>query len=172
LGDLARTDVGHLGYVIYNWSGDGKAIGSKPVPFTSDVEAKSRQVVRVNAVAGSPWLNDLQYVKNQFEIDGKVGHDSAIDLPGNSTGSVNINVSDSAIHYVTVISPAYAARRRDFTISVAPQGRGSSPASYRVNEPDNFGENHAFQFVFTGNITLSITNRADAGACLQALFFD
>jgi hypothetical protein len=180
LGDLTRTEVGSLGSVLYNWwDGGAGAIGSSPVPFST--ESRLAGGISVNVVPG-PWINDPQYVKNQFfgwktlpngVIDWIQGHDAAIDLPSNSTGSVNINVSDNAIHYVTVVSPAYFDRRRDFTISIAPQGQGSSPASsYTVNDPDHLGDNHVFQFVFRGNITLWITNRADTGACLQGLFFD
>jgi hypothetical protein len=181
VGDLTRTDVGSLGFVLYNWwDGGAGVIDPLPAPFTT--ESTLAAGIAVNTVSGSPWLNDPQYVKNQFlgwktlsggQVIWVVGHDSAIDLPSNSTGSVNINVSDNLIHYLTVVSPAYFARRRDFTIGIAPQGQGSSPASsYTVNEPDGLGDNHVFQFIFKGNITLSITNRADTGACLQGLFFD
>ena len=179
LGDLSRTDTGRYGYVIYNWyDGGAGTIGSSPVPFTTESYLRS---MAVDVVPG-PWINDPQYVKNQFAgstflpNQGGVdilGHDAAIDLPANSTGSVNIScgAGDDILHHLTVVSPAYFDRPRDFTIGIAPQGQSPSPASsYTVNE--SVGDNHVFQFIFRGQITLSITNRADTGACLQAIFID
>jgi hypothetical protein len=179
LGDLSRTDTGRYGYVLYNWSDGGAgSIGSSPVPFTTE----SQLEVTVNLVPG-PWINDPQYVQNRFQgettLPGRgwvtiLGHDAAIDLPANSTGSLNIISTDTTyepIHHLTVISPAYFDRPRDFTIGIAPQGQSPTAASsYTVNE--SVGDNHVFQFIFRGNITLSITNRLDTGACLQGLFID
>lgn len=179
LGDLSRTDTGRYGYVIYNWyDGGAGTIGSSPVPFTTESYLRS---MAVDVVPG-PWINDPQYVKNQFvgttilPNQGGVwilGHDAAIDLPANSTGSVNIScgAGNDILHHLTVVSPPYFDRPRDFTIGIAPQGLSPSPASsYTVNE--SVGDNHVFQFIFRGQITLSITNRADTGACLQAIFID
>lgn len=172
LGKLARTDVGRNGYVIYNWP-DG---GTAPTPAPFKTESNLPGPINVSVGAGSQWINDWQYVQNKFAIDGKTGTNSAIDLPKNSSGSINISASDGQTHYVTVVSPALGARQRAFTIKITPAGQGSPVAFYTVDDPENFGDNHVFQFVFKGNITLSINNgdvpTDNGGACLQALFFD
>lgn len=176
LGDLSRTRVGTLGYVIYNFTDDGSGATS-PAPFTT--EENLAPGITVTPRAGSPWIN-VPFVKNQFEMWKTVnhvstfmlGHISALSLPAGATGSIDINVNDNAVHYLTVVSPAHAAIARDFTVSITPQVNPNVAVSYTESDREDEAYNRIFQFVFTGSITLKIDNRVTDSACVQGLFLD
>lgn len=53
-------------------------------------------------------------------------------------------------------------------------GQNSHEALYDVNEGGLEGKIRVFQFEFTGNVTLSLTNEGNSQnvAAIQALFFD
>ncbi len=172
LGDLTRTDIGHLGYVIYNWTDGGTINSQTPVPYTTVSNLPGP--VSVNIAQGSAWINARDHVLNQFAIDGALGRDTALDLHTNTTGSIDISVSDGATHYVTAFCPLAGGGPRNFTIKITPaSGSPPFPPSYTIDEAQNFANNHTFQFSFVGNVKLTIENlSADQSACLQALFFD
>jgi hypothetical protein len=172
-GNLSRTSIGTRGYVIYNWAGGGADNGSTPVPFT----VNSKVLSPFSVTPPSGWYNQAHIVGNEFLIDGLPGVDTWINLSGlnlhnNQTGSINISVSDNATHYLTVFCPSVATGQRVFTIKLTRTSQGTPTDSYTVNENIGYGQNHIFQFAFSGNVTLSIDNIADQGAALQALFFD
>lgn len=172
-GNLAHTNVGTKGYVVYNWSPTNRPPddNSLPVPFTTN----SNLLSPFSATVGSGWFNQSRFVSNRFTIDGVVGADCALNLHNGFSGVINISVSDTATHYLTVFCPPVFADQRQFTIKIKPVGQNSPVASYTVDEPQGSGENHILQFVFSGNITLSIENVSgfygNAG-CLQAILFD
>ncbi|HEV2804106.1 MAG TPA: fibronectin type III domain-containing protein [Chthoniobacterales bacterium] len=176
LGDLSRTRVGTLGYVIYNFTDDGSGATS-PASFTT--EKNLAPGITVTLEEGSAWVN-VPFVKNQFEMWKTVnhvstrilGHISAISSRAGTTGSIDINVNDNAVHYLTVVSPAHAAIARDFTVSITPQVNPNTTVSYTESDRDDEAYNRIFQFVFTGSIKLTIENRANDSACLQGLFLD
>jgi hypothetical protein len=168
LGNLTRTSIGTKGYVIYNFGGGGADNGSTPVPFTTN----SNVLTPFSVTVGSGWYNQAYYAGSRFLVDSSLGKDSSLNLHSNISGSINISVSDTATHYLTVFCPDLLASKRAFTIKMTPLGQSSPVASFPVVN-ESYGENHIFQFVFVGSVTLSIDNgNADGGACLQALFFD
>ncbi len=95
---------------------------------------------------------------NRFTIDGKVGEDASLEAGPGVTGTVDIAVSDTAMHYLIVFCPTLADGSAHVSrVDLRPQGLSSPTASFSVNDPTRGGDNHIFQFVFTGNVTLSIT---------------
>jgi hypothetical protein len=172
LGDISRTEVGSKGYVIYNWADGGTdQNSSKPVPFTNKTNLVSPVI---SVTLSETWYNEKRGMSSRFTIDGRSGLDSAIAVRPNATASLTINVSDTQVHHLTVVSPDRYSDLRDFTIKLT--GQNSHKAFYTVNEARKAGKTHVFQFEFTGNATLSITNNDtpahDSIAAVQALFFD
>ena len=172
LGNVTRTNVGTKGYVIYNWEGGGPDNGSTPVPFT----VNSNLLAPFSVTVESGWYNQAHRASSRCLIDGVLGSDSSLNLHSNISGSIDINVSDTAMHYLSVFCPtvdAGYAGGSSFTIKLTPLGQTSPAASYPVHEARLEAQNHVFQFVFIGSVTLTIVNEnADEGACLQALFLD
>lgn len=172
LGNLTRTNIGTKGYVIYNWAGGGPDNGSTPVPFT----VNSNLLAPFNVAVGSGWYNQARFASSRCVIDGMLGADSSLNLHSNTSGFIDIHVTDTDLHYLTVFCPtvnAGFAGGSNFTIKLTPLGQTSPAASYPIHEARLEAQNHIFQFVFTGSVTLTIVNgNADEDGCLQALFFD
>lgn len=178
LGNLTKTNVGTKGYVVYNWGGGGDGNGSTPVPFTvnssGNCSSPSNCIVGPFTVAvGSGWYNQAHYASSRCLIDNVLGVDSSLNLHSSVSGSIDIHVNDTAIHYLSVFCPTVHASKHDFVIKLTPLGQSSPVASYSTIESFQEGQNHVFQFVFVGNVTLTLVNgNVDEGACLQSLFFD
>jgi hypothetical protein len=177
-GNLTRTSVGTKGYVIYNWADGGSSTSSTPVPYT----VKSNYVspitsVNVDTTPGvSDWFNQNAGASSWFLIDHQVGSSSnpCLNLHQGASGSVAINVSDTAVHYLTVFSPDIGNNIRTCTVTLTPLNQSTPTASYTINEA--FGVNHVLQFAFKGSVTLRYSNVTgpfnSEGGGLQALFFD
>lgn len=175
-GGFAKTNVGTKGYVIYNWAGGN---GSTPVPLTTAGSPISPPITNVSVVTSpgtSDWYNENGYASSSFIIDGNtgVGGNSCLNLRDGTSGLVNITVSDTAVHYLTVFSPDVNNSQRGCTVALTPLGQTTPLASFPIN--DLYGVSHVIQFVFTGSVTLKVSNvtgpSGSEGGALQALFFD
>ncbi len=155
-GNLQNQTVGANGYVIFDDEGSATSLPDLLAPFTF--------------AYGSGWV-DSGGLERQYQVDGFLTENNG--MLANPVGSLNLSVTDTNYHCLTVISPAlfntqtYLTNPRNFTM------RLSSPtasAAFSVNEP--LGYSRVFQFLFKGNVTLSADGTGGAGAIVQALFFD
>lgn len=168
LGNLIRNAIGTSGYVIYNWGGvDTNGNG---------VDAKNL-AAGISVTKGGNWQNQANGMMNRFTIDGKLGEDGALFVDPAVTGTVDIGVSDTNTHYVTVFCPTLAdGNPHAFTVQLKPRDSSSPVATYTVNDLYRSGDNHIFQFEFKGNVTLSVTNIGlnsnTVTNSLQAIFID
>ncbi len=150
-GHLNTTAIGTQGYLIYNWGGYGVNLTNLSSAFTIS--------------AGSGWMNQ-QFLGRQFNVNGSLGNNYG--LQANPVGTINIGVTDTNYHVLTVVCPAKFADNRQFTITLSGASGGS--AQYSVNEA--YGYNHTFQFLFKGNATLTANATGGNEAIVQALFVD
>lgn len=153
-GDLTLTDIGSKGYYLFNWGGAGVDNANVLSPFT--------------VTKGSGWVNN-PYLQGNFRVDGVSSSDYG--LFSNPSGAIDINVSDSNFHLLTVFCPAKSADTRTFTIKLTPQGQTSPVASYAVTA-ETPGRNHTYQFRFKGNVRLTVDSTGGAVGTVQALFLD
>jgi hypothetical protein len=107
-----------------------------------------------------------QFLGRQFNVNGSLGNNYG--LQANPVGTINIGVTDTNYHVLTVVCPAKFADNRQFTITLSGASGGS--AQYSVNEA--YGYNHTFQFLFKGNATLTANATGGNEAIVQALFVD
>jgi FlgD Ig-like domain/Fibronectin type III domain len=165
-GHLMNLDVGTKGYALFDWGGPGSNLVQVLPPFTVTV--------------GSGW-KDGNYTKREYRIcgtenpvesgfpptDGVLGTNQA--LVANPVGTINIGVSDTSFHFLTVVSPEISDGHRGYTITLSSTNGAS--ANYDVNESP--GWTHTFQFLFRGNVTLTVDDYTNAGnATVQAIFLD
>ncbi|MGO8701861.1 MAG: Ig-like domain repeat protein [Limisphaerales bacterium] len=152
-GNLENESVGTQGYAIFDWNGPGSSRINIPGPFT----------LRTN----SGWW-DVPYLERQFRIDNVLGLNNGI-IAG-PKASMSIAVSDTNFHYLTVISPAQYNNPRVFTLELT--STNNTSAVYTLDEAP--GLSHVFQFLFSGNVTLTADASGPGGsdAIVQALFFD
>ncbi len=149
-----KNSIGTKGYVVWNYTGAGGDRYNLQSPFT--------------VTEGSGWFDD-QWLHQWFSIDGVEG--SRFGLFANPVGTININVSDSNFHYVTVFCPVRFDDPRTYTVKLTPQGASTPVASQSVNSPAGFSSN--FQFLFKGNVTLTIDASTGFGSgMVNAIFLD
>lgn len=118
---------------------------------------------------GGGWRDD-QWLQQLFNIDGISGN-STWGLYGNPTGTININVGDANFHYLTVFCPARFADSRTYTVKLTPQGSSVPVASQTIN--NSYGFSSIFQFVFKGNVTLTVDASTGFGnGIVNAIFLD
>jgi len=150
-GDLMDQFVGTKGYVIYNWGGAGSSL---------------TQVTAPDAITlGSGW-NDIAYLSRQFRTDNVLGSNHGI--TGSPVGAINISVSDTNFHILTVVSPAQFNNGRQFALRLT--AANNTSAVYNVNEPYGFSD--TFQFLFQGNVTLYADATGGSYANVEAVFLD
>jgi len=163
LGDLSLIAFGSRGYVLYGGTGAAGIVANLQPGFT--------------ATLGPGWVSHFPS-SNDFKLGGIV-HSRAIHTAGSA--SIAITVPDRAWHYLTVFSPVTFADARNDTISLT--SATGAPASYSAveNLRDDIingfvyihGYNRIYQFLFQGNVTLTMRQGVPAGAGnLAALFFD
>jgi hypothetical protein len=151
-GNLQNETIGTKGYTIYDWGGAGSSLTHVLLPFT--------------ITPGSGW-SDIQYLERQYRVDNVLG--SNYGLSAGTIGSINISVTDTNYHYLTVMSPDQFNNARQFTLRLT--STNNTSASYPVNESP--GYSHVFQFLFRGNVTLwADATGGGSGAIVQALFLD
>jgi hypothetical protein len=81
---------------------------------------------------------------------------------------LNISVTDTNFHYMTIVSPSEFNNARKFTFAIA--STNGNTVQYAINE--NPGLSHVFQFMFRGNIILTADATGGSGAIIQGIFFD
>jgi hypothetical protein len=150
-GNLQNEGVGKKGYVLYDWSGPGSSVQNLAGRFT--------------VTPGWGW-SDINYLQRQYRLDGTLGTKNGISA--GPLASINISVTDTNFHYLTVVSPAQFNNARQFTMRLT--STNNTSASFSVNE--NPGLSHVFQFLFRGNVTLWADATGGSGAIVQSLFFD
>jgi len=161
---LTLDNVGAKGYVIYDFSGSGSDTSNVLSPFT------------VPAVTHSGGWTDQSYVGDAFSINGTMEafispYTLGYGLQSNPVGTININ-SDSNWHYLTVFSPTKFADGRAFSMKLTPQGFSTPAVTYTVNDGAFVGENQIFQFLFTGNVTLTVDSTGGNEGIVKAIFLD
>ena len=150
-GNLQNETIGTKGYVIYDYSGDWSVLTNftEPITFT----------------LGSGW-NNIYYLERQYNISNNVGATEGLDA--SPIASINIGVSDTNFHYLTVVSPAQFNNGRLFNMRLTSANNAS--ASFAINE--NPGYSHIFQYLFRGNATLWADGTGGSNAIVQSLFLD
>jgi FlgD Ig-like domain len=167
LGNLMDETIGTKGYVIYNWGGDGIHLSNVLPPFT--------------VTQGSGWINNA-FMFRQVYVNGKAGKNIPQPTLGdglvpNPVGTINISVSDSNYHLLTVMSPVMSGvHGKVFTTTLA--STNGTSASYSVNDlatsllNDRSGTSQIFQFLFKGDSILTMDATGGQNATLLALFLD
>lgn len=150
-GNLQNTIIGTKGYLIFDWGGYGAHATNISGPFS--------------VTLGAGWT-ELSYLERKYRLGSTVGENDG--LVGTPSGSITITVTDSAAHYLTVVSPAQFNNARHFTMRLT--STNNSSASFRTDE--EYGFSHIYQFLFTGDVTLTADGTDGTGAIVQALFFD
>ncbi len=150
-GSLMNENMGSHGYALYSWGGTGSNLINILPPFTVTV--------------GSGWA-PVDNLERACRVDNVFGANKG--GIANLVGSINIGVSDTNFHFLTVVSPAEFNNPRKFVLTLA--STNNTSASYTVNE--NPGYSHFFQFLFKGNVTLTADATGGAGAIVQDLFLD
>jgi len=154
LGDFANRDIGSQGFLIYNFNGVGNPMVNIPSGFTVTI--------------GSGW-QQMDNLGRQFSVDGVMEQANPVyGLNANPTGALTITPADGSFHFVTVYSPAKFTDPRQYTMTLTSTNGDS--ASYSVN--DQPGYSHAFQFLFKGQVNLSVSGSANGLGTVSALFFD
>jgi hypothetical protein len=150
-GNLQNETVGTEGYTLYDWQGPGSNLTNVYGPFT--------------VTPGSGWT-DVYYLDRQYRVDNVLGLTDG--WTANPVGSVNIGVSDTNFHYLTVVSPDVANWERIFTMKLT--STNGTSAVYSINE--GYGFSHVFQFLFRGNVTLWADATGGYEGNVQGLFLD
>jgi hypothetical protein len=105
-------------------------------------------------------------MERQYLVDGVLGLNYG--WASAPLGSINIGVSDTNFHYLTVVSPAQYADPRVFNMRLASTNGAS--AVFNVNEIT--GYSHVFQYIFRGDVALWADATGGTNAIVQALFLD
>jgi hypothetical protein len=150
-GSLMNKTIGTQGYLLYDWGGAGSNLTNLSSSFT--------------ITKGSGWI-DKPDMERQYRVNNVLG--TNMGLFADPVGTINIAVSDSNFHVLTVISPSYSANSRLFTLGVI--STNGTSAQYSVSE--GYGYSHAFQFLFRGNIALQANATGGYNATVQAMFLD
>jgi len=151
-GNLMNQFIGTKGYQIYNWGGAGSSLSTIVAPNT--------------VTAGSGW-SDISYLSRQFRTDNVLG--TSHGLTATPLGAINITVTDTNYHYLTVVSPAQFNTGRKFALRLT--AADSTSATYNINE--SYGSSDTYQFLFKGNVTLyADATGGGSYANVQAVFLD
>jgi hypothetical protein len=160
-GNLSIYQVGQQGFEIFDF-----AAGLLPVAqFASPI----------GVTVGSGWTTE-NYVVDPLSVNGVSPYANPwINcLMANPVGQILITPSDTQWHYVTVMSPSRSTNSRAFSISLAPSDGSSAASTYTVNDTETTqsGVSRVFQFLFRGNVTLTVNNTGGELGTVQGLFFD
>jgi hypothetical protein len=150
-GNLQNETIGTKGYVIYQYGGSGTTLANLLPGFS---------------VGNWAGFVELPNIDRQYRVDNALGANRG--LNASPVGSMNISVTDTNYHFLTVVSPAQFNNPRQFIMRLA--STNNTSASYAVNESP--GLSHTFQFLFKGNVTLYADGTGGNDAIVQALFLD
>jgi hypothetical protein len=162
-GNLPNVNVGTKGYAIFDWGG----------PSTNIIQVSTNFTI----TEGSGW-SDIYFLVLQERLIGTENYNVSAYYPNiitndlgtkygllaSPTATININANTN-FHYLTVVSPAKFSDARTFTMTLT--STNGTSASYTVSE--NPGLSHTFQFIFSGNATLTASG---TDATVQAIFLD
>ncbi len=156
-GNLENETVGAKGYYISNFGGSGTALNNILSPF-----------ILPPFLTAPPWNGwvELPSLERQYRVDNVLGANRG--LSANPAGSINISVTDTNFHFLTVVSPDQFNNPRQFTMRLTSTNNKS--AAFTVNESP--GLSHVFQFLFKGNVTLWADATGGSSAIVQAIFLD
>ena len=150
-GNLQNESLGTQGYVIIDDEGPATSLPNLPASFS--------------LAYGSGWT-DLGNLERQYDVNGFVAMNHG--MLADSLRTLDIGVSDTNYHFLTVISPAEFNSSRKFTLGIT--STNGSSAQYSVNE--YYGYSHVFQFLFQGDVTLWADGSNGSEAIIQAIFLD
>ena len=150
-GNLQNETIGTKGYVLYQYGGSGTTLANLLPGFS---------------VGNWAGFVELPNVDRQYRLDNALGADRG--LNASPVGSMNISVTDTNYHFLTVVSPAQFNYARKFTLGII--STDGTTAQYSVDESS--GNSHVFQFLFKGNVTLRADATGGSDAIVQALFLD
>ncbi|RYD88772.1 MAG: hypothetical protein EOP50_18565, partial [Sphingobacteriales bacterium] len=173
LGNLSNSSIGTKGYVLYNWSGDNTVV-SNLIGGTT---------VTPDGTWGNSDNSAMQFVLNgAAQWRGTYGP-HALQTGAASSSSININVTDTNWHFLTLFSPANWNGRRNQVTTLTPQGSSTPSVSYTAYDDYHDatingysyinGYNRIYQFRFKGNVTLKIERLVnDTSGTVAAIFLD
>jgi hypothetical protein len=150
-GNLQNETAGTMGFDLFSYEGPSTGLANILPPFMP--------------ITGAGWY-DIGNLQRQFRVDNVLAMNHGISP--NPVGTLNISVTDTNFHYMTIVSPDQFDYARKFTMSIA--STNGTSVQYAINE--NPGLSHVFQYMFRGNITLTANATGGNGAIIQAIFFD
>jgi hypothetical protein len=150
-GNMENETLGTEGYVIYDWAGNGTTLTN---------------IADGTTVTNAGGWVDVNNLERQYRINNVLGTNDGLEAW--PIGTINIGVRDTNYHFLTVISPAQFNNPRSFTITLTSTNNTSTTSS--IN--DSPGLNHVFQYLFRGNVALSVNGSTGAYGNVQALFLD
>jgi FlgD Ig-like domain/Fibronectin type III domain len=150
-GNLENETVGTKGYNLFGYEGPSTGLANILAPFMP--------------ITGAGWY-DNGNLQRQFRVDSVLAMNHG--MSPNPVGTLNISVTDTNFHYMTIVSPSEFNNARKFTMGITSANGGT--VQYAINE--NPGLSHVFQFKFKGNITVTADATGGSGAIIQAIFFD
>jgi hypothetical protein len=161
-GSMMNTTIGRQGYVIFDYQGPGLSLTN---------------LISSYAITNAVGWRDKSSVDKTFAVDGIVGnHSPAYSWAAQPSrgASLDIKVSDTNYHYLTVFSPDIYQSDRTFTMSLV--STNGTSAQYAFNQ--FYGNSYFLQFLFKGNVSLICSNLNSTldpyhdDATVQALFLD
>lgn len=150
-GDMMDESVGTRGYVIYGWGGPGSNLVTVAASDTITL--------------GSGW-SDIAYLSRQFRADNVPGANHG--LTASPVGTINIGVTDTNYHILTVVCPAQFNNPKSFVLRLT--ATNNTAAVFNINEA--YGYSDTYQFLFQGNVTLTADATGGSSANVEALFLD
>jgi hypothetical protein len=151
---MNTATIGTQGFALFDFAGPGASVTNLAAGFA--------------LTNGSGW-RDQAYVDRGFDTNGVLGSSYPYSAwVGNPIGSIAITVPDTNYHYLTACCPNLFANSQTFILTLT-SANGTS-AQYSIN--DNPGYSDIFQFLFKGNVTLTMNENGPNATGLQALFLD
>jgi fibronectin type 3 domain-containing protein len=155
--DLTQTGIGSRGYKIFNFGGLGSENGNVASGFS--------------ITKGTTWAAEHKWTQQTFEIGTQNSDGGALYADGTS-GTISVLVSDTNWHYMTVFSPSRFNSPRTYTVKLASQEHSSQVVTHTVDTGIRAGYSQVFQFLFRGNVTLTVEGPALRWATVAAVFLD
>ena len=155
--DLTQTGIGSRGYTIFNFFGQNSDNVNVASGFT--------------VTKGSGWVPEYQWTQQTFEIGTQNSGGRALYADG-SSGTISVLVTDTNWHYLTVFCPSRFNSERTYTVKLASQEQSSQVVTHTVDTGMRAGYSQVFQFLFRGNVTLTVEGPDDRWATVNAVFLD
>jgi len=154
-GSLSTPFLGRHGYQIYDFNGAGVNSTNLSAGYS--------------ATNNSGWT-DLTFNYRYASIDGVSSNNPATMFQANPTGVIGIQLPEGTnYHYLTILCPPKFNNARTFTATLASTNGDS--AAYTVNDAA-VGGGHFLQWLFKGNVTLTLANTSGNQPTLQDVLLD